>query len=735
LAHHDEQIFALDIGTRSVVGLVARFNEAGQLEVVATAASEHATRAMLDGQIHDVALVADVIRSVKARLEAQTGPLSKVAVAAAGRALKTVRTRVDRDIQGERITRDVILALELTAVQQAERQLQEMAPDAARYHCVGYTVVHYLLDDSVIGSLEDQFGLKASVEIIATFLPRVVIDSLQMALERAGLEMAALTLEPIAAINALIPPSMRKLNLVLVDIGAGTSDIALTADGTVVAYGMVPVAGDEITEALSHRHLLDFPDAEALKRRLMTDERVSFTDVLGMEYHMTSREVIESIQGEVRSLAQQIAQEILKLNQKPPAAVMLVGGGSQTPMLGPLLAAELNLPKERVAIRGTDAIKQLAVQHEALNGPQAVTPIGIALAALQHPVSSVAIRVNGKSLRLFEFRQITVGDCLLAADVDIRKLHGRPGLALTVEVQGEIKVIRGTLGTPAQLLRNGAPAKLDDIVQHGDELEVIGGRPGQDASATIADILPKEAWPKPLTVLFDGQAYAIPARVLMNGQEVTPDTPVLDRAKITTRRPSTVEHVLRALPCLDEEDLKVLQNAQGFTVTIDGETVTLPHQPFELTVNGVPVTLDAPVHDGDELHFSKAPAPVYTVRFFYDESLHPGQSIGVICNNRPITVEGPRPPIYLNGRPASLDDLVHDGDELVFKPTRPEVFEAAATAETAEWQPVLSDLFRYIRIEDERPPGALDLKLTVNAEPATFMTPIKHGDIITMEWV
>ncbi len=83
--------------------------------------------------------------------------------------------------------------------------------------------------------------------------------------------MEALTLEPIAAINVLVPPSMRRLNVALVDIGAGTSDIAITNHNTVVSYGMVPVAGDEITEALSNHYLLDFPVAEQAKRFLETE--------------------------------------------------------------------------------------------------------------------------------------------------------------------------------------------------------------------------------------------------------------------------------------------------------------------------------------------------------------------------------------------------------------------------------------------------------------------------------
>ena len=87
--------------------------------------------------------------------------------------------------------------------------------------------------------------------------------------------MEALTLEPIAAINVLIPPSMRRLNVALVDIGAGTSDIAITDNNTVTAYGMVPVAGDEITEALSNHYLLDFPLAESAKRSITLRQRYS----------------------------------------------------------------------------------------------------------------------------------------------------------------------------------------------------------------------------------------------------------------------------------------------------------------------------------------------------------------------------------------------------------------------------------------------------------------------------
>lgn len=55
------------------------------------------------------------------------------------------------------------------------------------------------------------------------------------------------------------------LNLALVDVGAGTSDICITKEGSVIAYGMIPIAGDELTMAIVDKYLVDFDTAEAIK--------------------------------------------------------------------------------------------------------------------------------------------------------------------------------------------------------------------------------------------------------------------------------------------------------------------------------------------------------------------------------------------------------------------------------------------------------------------------------------
>lgn len=82
-----------------------------------------------------------------------------------------------------------------------------------------------------------------SEDIIVTFLPEDVVDGLYSAVAQAGLDVANMTLEPIAAIDVAIPETFRMLNIALVDVGAGTSDISVTKDGSIIAYGMIPLAG------------------------------------------------------------------------------------------------------------------------------------------------------------------------------------------------------------------------------------------------------------------------------------------------------------------------------------------------------------------------------------------------------------------------------------------------------------------------------------------------------------
>src|SRR5699024_4735438 len=144
----NDYVFALDIGTQSVTGLILEKKE-DTYAVVDYCIEEHKKRSMLDGQIHNVLAVSEVIIKVKDKLEESHGPLHKVAVAAAGRALKTIQAKYERDISTQPIKdKDELKHLELSAVQQAQKTLVDSNNEEVytNYHCVGYSVLHYMLD-------------------------------------------------------------------------------------------------------------------------------------------------------------------------------------------------------------------------------------------------------------------------------------------------------------------------------------------------------------------------------------------------------------------------------------------------------------------------------------------------------------------------------------------------------------------------------------------------------------
>ncbi|WLR50246.1 cell division protein FtsA [Bacillus tianshenii] len=705
--------FALDIGTRSVVGIILKESESG-FEVLDILSKEHEERAMLDGQIHDIMAVAKIIREIKEVLEAKHGALKKVCVAAAGRALKTKRATVSIPIGGKpMITNEDIVHLELSTVQQAQFELaqEDNFEESANYYCVGYSVIHYHLDEQEIGSLLDQQGDKASVEIIATFLPKVVVESLIAALKRADLEMEALTLEPIAALNVLIPPSMRRLNVALVDIGAGTSDIALTDLGTIVAYGMVPIAGDEITEAISDQYLLDFHIAEQAKRDLHTNETITISDILGFDQEVPRDEVIENITPALEKLATEISDEISALNKKPPKAIMLVGGGSLTPELPKRLSEKLNLPENRVAIRGIDAIQKLKIAEHIEKGPELVTPIGIAIAAKQKPITYIGITVNGKNVRLFDMKQLTVGDCLLAAGIEMNKLYGKPGMAIIVNIDEREVTLPGLHGQPPTLQKNGQPCSLEEQIQHGDEIIVERGKSGEAPKVQVKELF-QETENK--TVWINGISYETGITFYKKGEIIPPETVLADHDVITTAYPTTIRELLYTV-----NHEKGIESIEPFRVELNGSMISVKGFEAPITKNGFPTKPNQKIEDGDQLFIGERPTPL--VRDILDQqNIQTTYSIPITFNGKQLTLSKQAGQIEVNGQAAEEDTPLQHEDALqvVKKEVDPFIFQ---------------DIFRYVHIEL---PDMQSGNFTIlrNGKEAGFQQQITAGDELKIEW-
>lgn len=703
----NNQIFALDIGTRSIVGII--LEKAEQAFVVKKVVmKEHKQRAMLDGQIHDVTAVAHIIGEVKKELEEEFGPLTKACVAAAGRSLKTEEASATVSIKGRKLEKDDVIHLELMAIQKAEQQIKNKFDDVnAEYFCVGYSVLYYYLDGQKIGSLIDQIGNEASVDIIATFLPRIVIDSLATALKQCNLDIEALTLEPIAAIHVLIPPSMRRLNVALVDIGAGTSDIAITDQSTIVNYGMVPVAGDEITEAISDQFLLDFPMAEEVKIQLTDQDTVTIKDILGFEQTMERAEIIQSISPAIDHLATKITEEIFRLNGlKSPKAVMLIGGGSLTPGLDERVAEKLDLPKNRVAIRGIDAIQNLPLEGVEVTGPEMITPIGIAVYAKQNPLQFKTVYVNEIPVRMFEVKKLTVGDCLIQAGVKLSQLYGKPGLAKIITVNGKAMTISGSFGSPPLLLKNGRTCSLDDYVNDGDIISAEKGNDGKSVELALKDLL--NDFRK--NIIFNGDHYEILPTAKVNGQTVTEDYIIKDRDIIEWRELNTVQNLLSQLHLVPEP----------FILKINDQETTIPQKSDKVLKNGKEVPLNTPFADKDVIEFIQAAPPtVEELAFLLNWQLE--TSLPITFNGKDVLLKKKITIIKRDGIELEKTSRIYNKDSLTVKHITYKPF-------------IFQDVFRFADFELPANPNG-DYLILKNGEQATFIEELEPGDQLEIKWL
>lgn len=510
-------VFGLDIGTRSIVGTVG-YLSGGRFHVLAQRIKEHETRSMLDGQIHDIAKVGHTIKYVKEQLEEDLNRnLTEVCIAAAGRVLRTVTTHVEEAFEEEHeVTAEDVYSLSTLGVEQAYEEFQREDDTEMKFYCVGYTPMRYYMNGYQIGNLEGHKVKNMSMDLIATFLPDDVVDGLYKAVELAGLHVANLTLEPIAAIQVAIPEKFRMLNMALVDVGAGTSDISITKDGTITAYGMIPVAGDSLTDILVQHCLVDFETAERIKRQTGTQEAVEYQDIMGLTQTITAKEVGTILADHVAEMTHEVAECIKELNgDKSVSAVFVVGGGGMIPGYTEQLAKELGIVKERVAIRGQEVMQNIQFEVEnPRRDSMMVTPIGICLSYYEQSNNFIFVQFNDNRVKLYDNGKLSVADAAVQAQFSNEELFPKRGKALTFTVNGKSRIIRGEQGEAAVIRLNGELSDIYAQVHNGDRVEVTASTAGNPAAMELGR-LPELS--EQLHVHVNGTRINLPKTAFVNG--------------------------------------------------------------------------------------------------------------------------------------------------------------------------------------------------------------------------
>ncbi|MBP0954860.1 MAG: pilus assembly protein PilM [Oscillospiraceae bacterium] len=674
----ENDIFALDIGTRNVVAMLCR-NEGDCFEVLEYVSVPHSTRSMADGQIEDIGLAAQTVSKAVAKLSEKTGiAFERVCLAAAGRSLVTHSDRAEQSVDPEKsITAADVKSLELQAVSQAQDSLLG-ENSAVRYYCVGHSVTSYTLDGYPISNLEGHRGENIGVQVISAFLPSTVVESLYEVAKRCGLTVSSLTLEPMAAMSVIIPPELRLINAALADIGAGTADIAAAKDGSIIGYRMATVAGDEITEEIARRFIVDFDTAERIKTS--SDEKIEFTDILGFEHTIDHSEVEAAVKDTVEELARAVSEGILSANGgTAPAAVFLVGGSGHLKGLCGAVAQHLGMSENRVAVGGVNIKRKIAMgDRGVISGidPLLVTPVGIGITSAEHTgYDFTTVTLNSRKVRMLDTRDVKCGQLLLSAGCRTNDIIARTGRGLVFTVNGERRSIRGEAGIPAVITINGEPASLEHPVHAGDEILFTPAVAGKNASVTIADIAgDTDVFP----VYVDGAKYFFGITAVVNGRAAQPDRAVQSGDEIEISVTSTLAELLDILP----------PEYRGRTFTKGGRHI----EPGYLLGSGDRLVSHAP-------QTSMAPA---AEEAHEPEALPPEKDTSA-AGEKPFTV-------ILNGVPTVLEGN-KDGSGHIF-------LELMAIAD----------------IDTSSPPPGGNMLLKINGRDAAFMDPLNDGDEVVIRW-
>lgn len=729
-----QMVFGLDIGTRSIVGTVG-YRDGERFIVKAECAKEHETRAMLDGQIHDIRKVGSTIKEVKETLEKELGfPLKDVCIAAAGRVLRTVTIHVETAFEEDRtVERDDMYVLSAKGVEQAYEEFSKDNHTGLKFFCVGYSVIRYYMNGYQILNPEEHKAGNIGADMIVTFLPEDVVDGLYKAVELAGLTAVNLTLEPIAAIQVAIPEKFRMLNIALVDVGAGTSDISITKDGAIVAYGMIPIAGDSLTEAIARHCLVDFNAAEEIKRQIEDKEEISFTDIMGLPQTISSKELLEVMEPQIEAMTKPVAECIMELNgDKPVSAVFVVGGGGKIPGYTKKLSEELGIVKERVAVRGGDVMGFVDFPEYVQKDSLLVTPVGICLSYYEQHNNIIYVTFNEENIKIYDNGKLSVVDAAMQADFPNEGLFPKRGAELDFTVDGKKRIRRGQPGESAIIMVNGAPADIHTPIKANDVIVIMPSTAGEAAKLKIG-ALPE--YRQSLTIKVNDKEVTLPKFAMVNGEMQSEFYDIKNGDKIEMQAYYTVEQVKELLD-----------------LSLDGKRVLLNNAPASLS-DKVYENFSLQIADAGEYeNFSPQIADAGDVPETWEalpdetaESTGGSETGEDAISESPMTEQAGNKSTELTMGDATVETPA-DGatDEAAEQPEeepvpKPVIHDVHVVVNGSpitlrgKASYVYVDVFDYIDFDLKHPKGS-GIETLLNGQSAEYLKEIFDGDVIDIRW-
>jgi cell division protein FtsA len=379
---------ALDVGTEFAKALVFEIDDSGHGTVRGVGRKRQGLSHMQSGTVADIAAVVDNCAVALQEAEEMAGfRPTQVVVGIAGELVKGFTTahsqeRKKPDIPiTEAELQKLIDGVQRQAIREAERSITwETGLPHVDVRLVHAAVTGAAIDGYALTNPVGFQGRHVKIGIFNAFAPLVHLGALQSVASQLDLELLEIVAEPYAVARVLGADHVRQSGALFVDVGGGTTDVALVRQGGIEGTRMFALGGRAFTKSLADRLDLPFPRAEAAKvdyaRGLRVDHRAEIAASIAADV-------------EVWAAGVELVMEELAAGDLLPGRVHICGGGSRLPEIPAALASERfwkRLPFARppeVSVMAPDQIDAIDDETHLLVDQQDVTPLGLAYQAIE----------------------------------------------------------------------------------------------------------------------------------------------------------------------------------------------------------------------------------------------------------------------------------------------------------------------------------------------------------------
>ena len=384
MATNGKIVAAVDIGTTKIVSLVGRLNEQDKLEVLGI--SQTASKGVKRGVVLNIEETVNAIQTTSAdAMEQSDIKFNEVFVGIAGQHIKSVRNRgyINRDSYDDEITRD---------------DLKNLIDDMYKIPVdVGEEIIHVLPQSYIV---DNETGVKNPVGMFGKRLEanfHIVIGQISSArnigkcINRVGLDVKQLVLEPLASSAAVLTEDEKEAGVALVDIGGGTTDVAVYYDDVIRHTSVIPFGGNVITRDIKEGCAILQRQAESLKIQFgsalgdlaQDDKVVTIPGISGRDpKEISFKSLAYIIQSRMEEIIDAVIYEIENSGymDKLSAGIVLTGGGSMLKHLNQLVKFKTGMDV-RIGFPGE---KMAADTPDEINQPMFSTSVGLLLKGLEY---------------------------------------------------------------------------------------------------------------------------------------------------------------------------------------------------------------------------------------------------------------------------------------------------------------------------------------------------------------